>query len=190
MGDVQSQESTSTASGYAPRGQADSAPTSASAGGMRGQLRSMGYADGENLMRPGRAPGAADVGTPVQQTSAPPAATVDAEPLPAKRKVLRIGTTDKEVKTAQARLNDHGADPTLAVDAIFGPQTNAATVAFQRTHGLTGDGVIESTTWAALDGAVPAEAPRRLLAGRERALHGQERRGRPALVGARRVERH
>jgi len=49
---------------------------------------------------------------------------------------------------AQLDLNKTGAH--LAVDSRFGPATYTAVLAFQRSHGLTADGVIGKNTWAAL----------------------------------------
>lgn len=47
----------------------------------------------------------------------------------------------------------------VAIDGDFGPQTQAAVVAFQRSHGLAADGIVGPSTWRALELAVPAEMP-------------------------------
>ena len=59
--------------------------------------------------------------------------------------VLRQGATGEPVRSLQYLLNAHGA--ALAVDGIFGPRTNAAVIAFQRSHGLVANGVVGQTTW-------------------------------------------
>lgn len=41
------------------------------------------------------------------------------------------------------------------IDGIFGPQTKTAMEQFQRSWGLTVDGVVGSATWAALGGSRP-----------------------------------
>jgi peptidoglycan hydrolase-like protein with peptidoglycan-binding domain len=57
------------------------------------------------------------------------------------------------VRVIQAVLKNHGFDAGTP-DAIFGPQTKQAVMAFQRAKGLTADGVVGPQTWAAL-GATP-----------------------------------
>ena len=54
--------------------------------------------------------------------------------------LLRLGATGDAVKLLQTKLNAHGAK--LVVDGDFGPRTNAAVLAFQKTHGLTQDGIV------------------------------------------------
>jgi peptidoglycan hydrolase-like protein with peptidoglycan-binding domain len=61
---------------------------------------------------------------------------------------LRLGAKGPSVSDLQRRLNAHGAH--LAVDGDFGPRTQAAVLAFQRSHGLAVDGVVGPHTWAAL----------------------------------------
>jgi peptidoglycan hydrolase-like protein with peptidoglycan-binding domain len=55
-----------------------------------------------------------------------------------------------DISSVQAKLNALGANPQLIVDGNFGPASRAAVMAFQKTHGLTPDGVIGSATLAAL----------------------------------------
>lgn len=56
---------------------------------------------------------------------------------------LKIGSRGNEVRQLQAKLN-------CAVDGIFGPMTEEAVKHFQKSHGLTPDGIVGSKTWAAL----------------------------------------
>ena len=58
------------------------------------------------------------------------------------------GATGAAVKLLQQRLNVHGYR--VAVDGVFGPVTEQAVRAFQRSHGLVTDGVVGPRTWAAL----------------------------------------
>jgi hypothetical protein len=55
------------------------------------------------------------------------------------------------VADTQEALARHGYDPG-PVDGIAGPRTRTAIVAFQRAHGLVGDGVVGPLTRAALQG--------------------------------------
>ncbi|GLY04211.1 MULTISPECIES: peptidoglycan-binding protein [Actinoplanes] len=60
----------------------------------------------------------------------------------------RQGTKDHPVPTLQYLLLAHGH--TVTVDGVFGPQTGEAVRAYQRTRGLTDDGVVGPDTWHAL----------------------------------------
>lgn len=53
-----------------------------------------------------------------------------------------------DVRELQTLLNEHGI--ACDVDGIFGPGTNAAVLAFQEANGLTVDGIVGASTWAAL----------------------------------------
>ena len=57
---------------------------------------------------------------------------------------IQRGSKGKAVKILQIILGD------LEVDGSFGPATQAATLAFQKKHGLTVDGVVGPKTWRAL----------------------------------------
>ena len=57
--------------------------------------------------------------------------------------ILKRGSRGAEVKTLQGKLN-------LITDGIFGPLTEEAVKEFQKSRGLTADGVVGSRTWAAL----------------------------------------
>jgi peptidoglycan hydrolase-like protein with peptidoglycan-binding domain len=66
--------------------------------------------------------------------------------------VLRQGANSSwpkvTVRSLQYLLNAHGYR--IAADGVFGAQTRADVVAFQRAHRLTADGVIGAQTWTAL----------------------------------------
>ena len=57
---------------------------------------------------------------------------------------IQRGSKGKAVKILQIILGD------LEVDGSFGPATQAATLAFQKKHGLTADGIVGPKTWRAL----------------------------------------
>ena len=61
---------------------------------------------------------------------------------------IKMGSRGSDVKKAQQLLNQKGY--TLVVDGDFGPSTQAAVKNFQRTNGLTDDGIIGPKTWEAL----------------------------------------
>jgi peptidoglycan hydrolase-like protein with peptidoglycan-binding domain len=74
------------------------------------------------------------------------------------RPTLRSGSRGPAVREAQTLLNlKNGAG--LNTDGIFGSLTLTATKAFQRSKGLTVDGVIGPKTWGALDAAPLKSAP-------------------------------
>lgn len=56
---------------------------------------------------------------------------------------IKSGSRGDDVRRLQEMLN-------ISVDGIFGPKTEAAVKAFQKTHGLVQDGIVGSKTWAAL----------------------------------------
>ena len=61
---------------------------------------------------------------------------------------LMQGARGADVKALQRLLKHHGY--TLTADAIFGSATKAAVEDFQNDEGLTVDGIVGPTTWAAL----------------------------------------
>ena len=63
-------------------------------------------------------------------------------------KILRKGDRGEEVKVLQSLLN-------ITIDGIFGKDTEAAVIKYQRTHGLTPDGIVGAKTWGELQGGVP-----------------------------------
>ena len=62
--------------------------------------------------------------------------------------VLRRGDKNVSVSLLQSKLNAAGYQ--VGTDGSFGPGTDAAVKQFQAAKGLTADGVVGSTTWAAL----------------------------------------
>jgi peptidoglycan hydrolase-like protein with peptidoglycan-binding domain len=69
--------------------------------------------------------------------------------------VLRLGSSGAAVANLQTRLAAAGFSAG-AVDGDFGPRTDAAVKAFQRSRGLAPDGIVGSQTWAAFTTPTPA----------------------------------
>ncbi|MCL2499459.1 MAG: N-acetylmuramoyl-L-alanine amidase [Defluviitaleaceae bacterium] len=69
--------------------------------------------------------------------------------------VLRRGMEGPSIRQVQERLNVLGANPRLATDGRFGPLTEAAVIAFQRSRGLSSDGAVGPITWSSLFSQVP-----------------------------------
>jgi soluble lytic murein transglycosylase-like protein len=65
-----------------------------------------------------------------------------------------------DVRALQTLLGQDGFP--LAVDGVFGPDTEAAVKRFQLERGLLDDGVVGPVTWAALTGAAPPDPTRNL----------------------------
>ena len=63
--------------------------------------------------------------------------------------VLRQGSKGGEVKEVQRRLKLWGYY-NGSVDGVFGPNTKAAVISFQKKNGLTADGVVGMATYKAL----------------------------------------
>ncbi|MEO0928314.1 MAG: peptidoglycan-binding protein [Cyanobacteria bacterium J06643_13] len=64
--------------------------------------------------------------------------------------LLKIGSSGAAVLTLQTKLRDRGFNPGT-VDGIFGRDTKQALIAFQRSVGLSPDGIAGKNTWAALN---------------------------------------
>ena len=62
---------------------------------------------------------------------------------------LSMGSRGPSVTELQRLLMAHGFNPG-PIDGIFGNQTHAAVVAFQRSRGLVPDGIVGVQTWTAL----------------------------------------
>lgn len=61
---------------------------------------------------------------------------------------VRNGSSGDAVRAAQSQLRAHGYS--ITVDGAFGPATESAVRSFQRSAGLTVDGVVGPNTWAKL----------------------------------------
>lgn len=69
-------------------------------------------------------------------------------------------TTAADIKSVQAMLNHLGANPSLAVDGVIGPMTEAAVAAFQVAHAISpADGTITPQTILALGIGAPSQIP-------------------------------
>lgn len=73
--------------------------------------------------------------------------------------VLKLGARGAAVKDWQAQLNSwlriaHPSQKQLPLDGVFGPATQAATSALQRSRGITADGVVGPQTRRALQTAL------------------------------------
>lgn len=68
---------------------------------------------------------------------------------------IATGTISDDVRQAQQILQAQGYRIT-AIDGNFGPETQAAVIAFQTAHGLQADGIVGPNTWGALRGQAPA----------------------------------
>ncbi|MBU5427876.1 LysM peptidoglycan-binding domain-containing protein [Tissierella pigra] len=84
-------------------------------------------------------------------------------PTPGSCPTLRQGSRGADVVRLQQLLLGHGFNPG-AIDGIFGPNTHSAVVAFQRSRGLTPDGIVGINTWTALGvncsgGPTPGHCP-------------------------------
>jgi peptidoglycan L-alanyl-D-glutamate endopeptidase CwlK len=72
--------------------------------------------------------------------------------------ILREGVTGPEVTALQQRLKELGFNPGR-IDGGFGPGTEAAVIAFQRSEGLLADGVVGPRTARALALSAAPEIP-------------------------------
>ena len=62
--------------------------------------------------------------------------------------IQQVGSTGENVRSVQYLLNAHGS--TIAVDGIFGPQTQGAVEQFQGANNLHVDGIVGNQTWPVL----------------------------------------
>lgn len=74
--------------------------------------------------------------------------------------LLAQGSRGEAVRDLQTRLRNVGYDPG-PIDGIFGTRTHSAVVDFQRSRGLTPDGLVGELTWTALgvDCSAPVTCP-------------------------------
>lgn len=63
---------------------------------------------------------------------------------------LRYGSSGDSVKKLQEELNKNGYN--LSVDGQFGSKTQSAVQSYQKSKGLTVDGIVGTNTWGALNG--------------------------------------
>lgn len=70
-------------------------------------------------------------------------------PTPGLCPTLSFGSQGPSVRELQTLLRNEGFNPG-PIDGIFGNQTHAAVIAFQRSKGLVPDGVVGILTWTAL----------------------------------------
>lgn len=67
---------------------------------------------------------------------------------------LKLGSRGTDVRLMQGYLSElrsaYPSLPAVTVDGIFGANTEAAVISFQRIMGLTADGIIGPTTWYAI----------------------------------------
>jgi peptidoglycan L-alanyl-D-glutamate endopeptidase CwlK len=70
---------------------------------------------------------------------------------------LKRGSSGPDVLTLQSTLKQLGFDPN-GVDGMFGPGTESAVIAFQKSKGLTPDGMVGPNTAAALQSSAVAGA--------------------------------
>ncbi len=71
--------------------------------------------------------------------------------------MLQRGSTGYDVAAWQQTLVDQGYS--VAVDGVFGAETETATKAFQRSRSLTADGIVGPATRAASSAPAPAKTP-------------------------------
>jgi peptidoglycan hydrolase-like protein with peptidoglycan-binding domain len=95
----------------------------------------------------GPAAGLADAGSVAAANAPTPPPTTTEHTV-----TLSSGEEGRQVSLLQQALGG------VAVDGIFGPQTEAAVRAFQAAHGLAVDGIVGPLTWAALNGRSTAFA--------------------------------
>lgn len=80
--------------------------------------------------------------------------------IPVWRQTIRKGSRGEDVRYCQELLAKLGYDiGKSGVDGIFGTQTRAAVLAFQKAAGLNADGVVGPLTWQALESAEKPPEP-------------------------------
>jgi hypothetical protein len=84
----------------------------------------------------------------LQYVGAVRVATLAATPAKPTLMLTNPYTTGQSVKDLQTALDSHGAK--LTVDGIFGPLTEAAVKAFQKSHLIPADGIVGPLTWSKL----------------------------------------
>ena len=85
----------------------------------------------------------------VRRVSHSGGAAADSAAAAAAQPTVYSGSRGESVKTLQAQLNAKGFN-VGSVDGIFGKNTRAAVMAFQKANGLAADGIVGKLTWAKL----------------------------------------
>ena len=85
----------------------------------------------------------------VRRVSHSGGAAADSAAAAAAQPTVYSGSRGESVKTLQERLNAKGFNAG-SVDGIFGKNTQAAVMAFQKANGLVADGIVGKLTWAKL----------------------------------------
>ena len=85
----------------------------------------------------------------VRRVSHSGGAAADSAAAAAAQPTVYSGSRGESVKTLQAQLNAKGFNAG-SVDGIFGKNTRAAVIAFQKANGLAADGIVGKLTWAKL----------------------------------------
>ncbi len=85
----------------------------------------------------------------VRRVSHSGGAAVDSAAAAAAQPTVYSGSRGESVKTLQEKLNAKGYNAG-SVDGIFGKNTQAAVMAFQKANGLAADGIVGKLTWAKL----------------------------------------
>lgn len=87
-----------------------------------------------------------------------PAGELNPPPVGETRRTLKSGMSGDDVRALQTQLLTLGYSlAPYGADGSFGKTTKSAVERFQKEHGLTADGIVGASTWAALDAAEPGE---------------------------------
>jgi peptidoglycan hydrolase-like protein with peptidoglycan-binding domain len=74
---------------------------------------------------------------------------------------VQQGSSGDAVRAVQSQIHGRGDGAQIAIDGVFGPDTNGAVRAFQTLLGLSVDGIVGSQTWNRLvNGYLAAPDPR------------------------------
>ena len=68
--------------------------------------------------------------------------------------VLRLGSQGEAIRALQEYLNfignTYSTIPQITVDGVFGPQTQAAVIAYKEIFGLGNQGIVSASTWSSI----------------------------------------
>lgn len=111
---------------------------------VEGNTDVAGGGSGGQVMRHVRRGNIVGYGYPNYEALAPAAPNIPAVPVGvASHPTLRVGARGPAVRELQTKLQ-------IPADGIFGPQTQARVIQFQRNHKLAPDGIVGPRTWGAL----------------------------------------